>query len=89
MADENNHLVNDVYGLMITTNQKYKNIPNDYNVEIQINGKDCFVLCDKLFRFKIEENMEILDQTLTVYKKSEVKEKLDKFMKEIERQMKL
>jgi hypothetical protein len=87
--DNNNHLANDVYGLMITSNQKYQKIPNDYNVELFLNGKVVFVLCDKLFRFKVEETMEILPTKLTTYKKSEIKDKLQKFVKEIERQMAL
>jgi hypothetical protein len=86
--DVNNHLVNDVYGLMITTNQKYENFPNDYNVKIEINGKPCFVLCDKLYRFKVEQTMEVKEYKLTNYQKSEVVDKLQKFYTEIKRQMK-
>jgi hypothetical protein len=72
---------------MITTNSKYENIPNDYNVRIEINSKPCYVLCDKLFRFKIEQTMEVKDTKLTVFERSEVKTKLDKFIKEVNRQM--
>lgn len=87
--DENNRLVSDIYGLMITSNPKYNNIPNDYNVKIEINGKVVFVLCDKLFRFKVEEKMTLIDRKLNNFEKSEIKEKLKKFLTEIERQVKL
>lgn len=87
--DQNNHLVSDIYGLMITSNQKYNNIPNDYNVKIEINGKEVFVLCDKLFRFKVEENMTLVDRKLSNFEKSEIKDKLKKFLNEIERQVKI
>lgn len=85
--DENNHLINDVYGLMISSNQKFFGLPNDYNVKIEINGMSCFVLCDKLFRFKVEETMEIKEKKLNTYEKSEVGEKLNKFIAEVKRQM--
>jgi hypothetical protein len=85
--DENNRLYSDIYGLMITTNKKYENIPNDYNVRIEINDVQCYVLCDKIFRFKIEQTMEVKDTKLTVYEKSEIKSKFDKFIKEVNRQM--
>jgi hypothetical protein len=85
--DENNHLINDVYGLMISSNQKFFGLPNDYNVKIEINGLACFVLCDKLFRFKVEETMEIKEKKLNTYEKSEVGEKLNKFITEVKRQM--
>lgn len=87
--DENNRLVSDVYGLMITSNQKYNKIPNDYNVKIDINGKEVFVLCDKLFRFKVEDKMTLVDKRLSNFEKSEIREKLKKFLNEIERQVKL
>lgn len=85
--DENNRLKSDVYGVMVTSNMKYENLPNDYNVKIEINGRPCFALCDKLFRLKIEETMEVKEQKLTIYQKSEITEKLNKFYKEIQRQM--
>lgn len=87
--DINNRLVSDVYGLMISTNKKFENLPNDYNVKIEINGTPCFVLCDKMYRFKIEETMEVKEQRLTNYQKSEIAEKLNKFYNEIKRQMAL
>lgn len=85
--DENNRLVQDVYGLMITTNQKYFDLPNDYNVKTEINGMPCFILCDKLFRFKVEDTMEVKEKRFTRYEKSEIEEKLEKFIKEIKRQI--
>jgi hypothetical protein len=85
--DGHNRLKSDVYGLMVTTNMKYENLPNDYNVKIEINGRPCFVLCDKLFRLKIEDTLEVKGQKLSAYQKSEIKEKLNKFYKEMERQM--
>jgi hypothetical protein len=85
--DGNNRLKNDVYGVMVTTNMKYENLPNDYNVKIEINGRPCFALCDKLFRLKIEETLEVKEQKLSTYQKSEITEKLNKFYKEIQRQM--
>ena len=85
--DENNHLINDVYGLMISSNQKFFDLPNDYNVKIEINGIPCFVLCDKLFRFKVEETMEIKEKKLNKYEILEVSENLNKFIGEVKRQM--
>ena len=87
--DTNNRLVSDVYGLMVSTNRKFENLPNDYNVKIEINGTPCFVLCDKMYRFKIEETMEVKEQKLTNYQKSEISEKLNKFYNEVKRQMAL
>jgi hypothetical protein len=85
--DENNKLVNDVYGLMVTTNQKYFDLPNDYNVKTEINGTPCFILCDKLFRFKIEDTMEVKEKKFSRYEMSEITEKLEKFIAEIKRQI--
>jgi hypothetical protein len=85
--DGNNRLKSDVYGIMVTTNMKYENLPNDYNVKIEINGRPCFALCDKLFRLKIEDTLEVKGQKLSTYQKSEITEKLNKFYKEVQRQM--
>ena len=72
---------------MISSNQKFFSFPNDYNVKIEINGIPCFVLCDKLFRFKVEETMEIKEKKMNKYEMSEVSEKLNKFITEVKRQM--
>lgn len=85
--DENNKLVNDVYGLMVTTNQKYFDLPNDYNVKTEINGTPCFVLCDKWFRLKIEDTMEVKEKKFSRYEISEITEKLNKFITEMKRQI--
>ena len=85
--DGHNRLKSDVYGIMVTTNMKYENLPNDYNVKIEINGRPCFALCDKLFRLKIEDTLEVKGQKLSTYQKSEITEKLNKFYKEVQRQM--
>ena len=87
--DSNNRLKSDIYGIMVTSNMKYENLPNDYNVKIEINGRPCFALCDKMFRFKIEETMEVKEQKLTTYQKSEIQEKMNKFYKEVQRQMQI
>jgi len=85
--DGHNRLISDVYGIMVTSNMKYENLPNDYNVKIEINGRPCFALCDKLFRLKIEDTMEVKEQKLTNYQKSEIIEKFNKFNNEVKRQM--
>jgi len=84
--DINNPLKNDIYGLIITTNQKYKNIVNDYNVEIELNGKSCYVCCDKIVRIKLDHNVYPKHKHLKPEKIDQIKFNLSKFMNEIKRQ---
>lgn len=86
--DGNNKLRDDVYGLIVSTNPKYKNmLENDYNVEIEINGVECFVNCDKMVRIRLDENVELKTTRLPSSKKEEIKKMLNKFLKEMERQV--
>ncbi len=86
--DANNRLFSDIYGLMISTNPKYQKLPeNDYNVQIEINEKTCFVLCDKWYRFEVDDSMEIKPAVLEEQTRIEIMAKLNKFIKEVKRQM--
>lgn len=86
--DPNNKLWNDIYGLIITTNQKYRNMTqNDYNVEIEINGHSCYVCCDKLVRMRIDRNVKLKRQKLSNEKIEEVKANFFKFIEEMKRQV--
>lgn len=87
--DINNVLTEDIYGLLITTNQKYARIPkNDYNVEIYINNRRCYVCCDKLIRINKRDAVKKKYYTLEEEEKSEIRSKFSKFINEVERQMK-
>lgn len=85
--DENNFLVSDIYGVIITSNKKYLKIPNDYNVKLNMYGKVAFVNCDKLFRIELNESVSIKDYVLSEEEKNEVKKNLDKFINEVKRQL--
>ena len=88
--DVNNNLTNDIYGLLVTTNPKYSYFEdNDYNVAIEINGKDCYVCCDKLVRMKIDRNVELKGYFLNNNQIKEIKVKLSKFFSEVNRQLKI
>jgi phosphate starvation-inducible protein PhoH len=84
--DTNNVLFNDVYGLMITTNQKYNKMQNDYNVEIMVNGRRCYVNCDKMIRLQVDEKVTIKQQRLSQTEIKEIKINLNKFLEEVKRQ---
>lgn len=88
--DINNHLSNDLYGLMITSNNKYAkffdNNFNDYNVEIKFNGKISYALCDKILRIPNNKNVIKTEHKLTNGEIYNIKKYLKKFMDEIKRQ---
>lgn len=85
--DGNNTLKNDVYGLIITSNQKYRYMEkNDYNVEISINGKPSWVCCDKMVRLRINEDVTEKNIKLTRENIIQIKDKMAKFFIEIQRQ---
>jgi hypothetical protein len=79
--------MNDIYGLIVTSNQKYKHIPNDYNVDLYIYKKLAFVNCDKLFRIRLTEDITIKDFIVPEEKRKEIMNKTKKFMNEIQKQM--
>lgn len=85
--DENNKLFNDIYALFVTTNQKYENFSNDYNVEIEINDVKSYVNCDKIVRLRIDERMELKQTRLSKEKRKEIQTMFEKFVSEIKRQM--
>ena len=88
--DINNHLSNDLYGLMITSNNKYAkffdNNFNDYNVEIRLNGKVSYALCDKVLRIPNNKKVIKTEHKLTNGEIYNIKKYLKKFMEEIKRQ---
>lgn len=88
--DINNHLSNDLYGLMITSNNKYAkffdNNFNDYNVEIRLNGKVSYALCDKILRIPNNQKVIKTEHKLTNGEIYNIKKYLIKFMEEIKRQ---
>lgn len=88
--DKHNKLISDVYGLIITTNPKYQSMLsqkyNDYNVPISLGEKNAFVCCDKIIR--IENSQELIKKkyTLSNAEKARIRYKLNKFIREIQRQ---
>lgn len=90
VSDNNNRLTSDAYGLFITTNSKYDILKtqkiDDYNVEIYLNNKKCFVCCDKWQRVKIDK-VKIKRLKITNDKKREIMNKVNKFLSEIGRQI--
>lgn len=85
--DVNNNLKNDVFGLVITTNLKYRHFKNnDYNVELKINEVSCFANCDKLIRVR-KIDVEKKQVVLTNQEKYEIKKRFNKFLTELNRQI--
>jgi hypothetical protein len=87
-VDENNPLSNDVFGVLVTTNQKYKKMfYNDYNVPITINGRQGYACCDKMLRFK-KEDIDKKPYGIPRAVARQIKEKTIDFFTEVMRQMK-
>lgn len=86
--DNNTYLANDFYGLLITTNDKYKKIGyNDYNVEININNRICYVCCDKLIRIQNDYTVCKKTYSLNSQEVAQIKDKFNAFILETKRQM--
>lgn len=86
--DGNNRLTSDIYGLVVTTNNKYENLPyNDYNVPLEINGKKAYVNCDKLVRIKLYDNVQKKDFFIPHDKRKDIRYNLDKFITEVKKQI--
>jgi len=85
--DQSHRVLNDLYGLIITTNKKYEYIQDDYVVPIVINERKCYVCCDKLVRIKLDEKVQLKQYYLTEEQKEQVRVKTVKFMQEVKRQI--
>ena len=88
--DINNHLYEDVIGLMITSNKKLDYIVdniNDYNVKVKLYTTNSYVCCDKIFRFNKNEKIESKGDLLDDYEKKKVLEHYKKFINESLRQL--
>lgn len=86
-ADGNNPLTNDIFGVIVTTNPKYRKMTyNDYNVPIIINRKQSYACCDKMYRFK-KEDINKKHYKLDSHTMEQIKEKTTKFFAEVKRQM--
>ena len=85
--DKNNKLSSDVYGIVITSNSKYRYLAyNDYNVPITINEKQAYINCDKLVRIKLDSNVVKKNIFVSNEIKKEIRYNLDKFITEIKKQ---
>lgn len=87
--DDNNNLRNDVYGLIITSNNKYEFLTHDdYNVPIELNGKKSYICCDKMVRMVIDNKMYKKNMKIPLYKRKQIIHKMQIFSNEMYRQLK-
>lgn len=87
--DFNNPLESDIFGLVITTNQKYKRMKyNDYNAKVKIGNKLAFVCCDKLVRVPIKL-VQKKNLQLNMSEREEIQEKFTNFNRELLRQLQI
>lgn len=88
--DPNNRLDSDLYGIMITSNKKYETLfeqsYNDYNVEIRLDGKISYALCDKIQRIPNNLLVQKKNFTLTKGEIYNIKKYFNKFINEVKRQ---
>lgn len=88
--DINNKLNEDVIGLLITSNEKMEfivNNQNDYNVKIKLYTTDCYVCCDKIFRFNKKDKITLKGDLLDDYEKRVILRYYKKFINESLRQL--
>lgn len=87
--DFNNPLESDVFGFVITTNQKYKHMKyNDYNAKVKIGKKDAYVCCDKMVRVPINSVQKKQTQ-LTMNEREDIQSKFLNFNRELLRQLQI
>ncbi len=89
--DINNHLNEDIIGLMITSNPKMEDIIknyNDYNVKVKIYTTEAYVCCDKIFRFNTKDKVVNHGDLLDELEKQDILEHYKKFIGETLRQLK-
>lgn len=88
--DINNTLVEDIIGLLITSNTKYEYIienKNDYNIRITINGKRSYVNADKIYRFNTNDNISFKKERVSPKQKKKILKFYKRFLKESLRQL--
>jgi hypothetical protein len=87
-ADVNNRLVNDIYGVLLTTSNKTKKVyqkHNDYNVSLLYNKRETYARCDILARFDLEK--VIFKDKIEKKYGLEIEEKVRKFIDVIKKQL--
>lgn len=86
---DNSHRLNtDLYGVIITTNKKYRRIRDRYVVPTTINGVESFIRCDTLTRIDcINTEIEVKQAKITFEERAEVNKKIKTFTDEILRQI--
>lgn len=95
VEDKNNSLTEDIVGVMISTNDKFEKLAeqgmNDYNVEVEINGRKAWVCSDKVYRFSLQDDTIKLQKKVSVIIPKNVQDdivsKFSRFYLEATRQM--
>lgn len=91
--DSNNELNNNYYGLIITTNDKYKKLLQSgkerYAVPIELSGEQAYICCDKVFMLQPSERTILEEKNfyLSVRKRKEIQKKYRLFLKELNKQV--